>query len=479
MAITSIGVGSGIDLEGLVTDLIAAEREPQEIRLNLKETLATASISALGNLKSTVSAFQTSLENLQNSDFYGGRTGTSGDSDLFTVTADSSASLGSYTIEVNKLASANKIATNGAFANPNAIIGEGAVTIGFVGGNTFEISVAATDNLTALRDAINDAPDNVGVTASLITAASGTELVITANDTGVANQLDISVVDIDGQNQDANGLSRLFYNGSDPDNSLNGLNQTQQINAAQDAQIFVDGFAATSSSNEFTGVLEGLTITALADDGGELILPSASLVVSTDKASIKSDINTFVGSYNELITVLNSLTDYDQATGTRGLLGADATISTLENQIRRIVTDTVDSADGSLDNLALLGITTNRNGSVALNEATLDDAISNNFDNIGALMGGDDGVASRLDELLESFLKFDGLFATKENTLNTQLNEIADQRSTLELRLTAIEERFRSQFAALDILVSRLNSTGNFLTQQLDAAAKIVNRDNS
>lgn len=480
MAISSIGVGSGIDLETLVTDLVAAEREPKELSLNLKETLANASISALGGLKSTVSAFQDSLENLKNTDFYSGRTATSGDSTLFTVSAEAEANLGSYTIEMSQLASANKVATNAAFADPNATVGEGTLSIGVLGGNSFDIAVAATDNLTAVRDAINNAADNIGVTASLITGTLGTELVITANNSGVANQLNISVVDTgDALNQDANGLSRLFYDGSDPDNSINGLNQIQQIDAAQDAEIYVDGFAATSSTNEFSGVLEGITITALADDGGEATLPSANLVVSTDKTSVKGAIETFVASYNELITVLNSLTDYDQATGTRGLLSGDATISTLENQVRRTITDTVDSADGSLNNLALLGVSTNSNGSVALDDAALDNIINNNFDNIGSLMSGENGITTRLDDLLDSFLKFDGLFATKENTLNAQLSDIEDQRAKLEFRLTAIEERFRSQFAALDILVSQLNTTGDFLTQQLDAAAQIVNGNNS
>ena len=129
--------------------------------------------------------------------------------------------------------------------------------------------------------------------------------------------------------------------------------------------------------------------------------------------------------------------------------------------------------------MALLGVSTNSNGSVALDDAALDNIINNNFDNIGSLMSGENGITTRLDDLLDSFLKFDGLFATKEDTLNTQLRDIEDQRAKLEFRLTAIEERFRSQFAALDILVSQLNTTGDFLTQQLDAAAQIVNGNNS
>lgn len=479
-SITSIGIGSGIDLENMVDQLISAERDPKELQLNLKESVTQGSISALGNLKGTLAAFQDSLAKLKDSEFFSGRSAVSGDSTLFTATADSNANIGSHTIEVDDLASANKIATNAGFTSPTATLGEGTLTIGFLAGTSFDISVATTDNLSTVRDAINNATDNIGVTASLITGVNGTELVITANESGVANQLDISVVDTgDSLNQDANGLSRLFYDGSDPDNSINGLNQSQQITAAQDAKIYVDGFEATSSSNTFSDVLEGVTITALADDGGNLPLPSASLVVSTDKSTVKGDLETFVASYNELVTVLNSLTDYNSVTDSSGILSGDATISALESQVRRILTNNVDGADSSLNNLALLGISTNSNGTIALNEATLDNAIANNFDGLGELFAGENGVATKLDGLLESFLKFGGLFDTKEDTYNAQLAEIEDQRQALELRLEKIETRFRSQFSALDILVSQLNQTGDFLTQQLDAAARIVNRDNS
>ena len=477
-SITSIGTGSGIDLEGLVTKLISAEREPQEVRLNLKETLTQGSISALGNLKGTLSAFQDALANLKNPDFFSGRTATSGDSTLFTASAEGSANTGSHTIEVADLAKANKIATNAGFTNPAALVGEGSLTIGFLAGSSFTIDVTATDDLTAVRDAINNATDNIGVTASLITGVAGTELVISANDSGLASQLNISVVDTDTLNQDANGLSRLFYDGSDPDNTINGLNQIQQIDPAQDAKIYVDGFEATSSSNQFSNVLEGVTITVLKDAEGTLPLPSSSLVVSIDKSAVKSNIETFVASYNELISVLNALTDYNQATKSSGILSGDATISTLESQIRRVLSDSVDSADGSLNNLALLGITTNSNGTIALNDETLSNTINTNFDNIGGLFGGEDGIATRLDTLLESFLKFGGLFDSKQKTFDSQLTEIEEQRQALALRIDKIEQRFRTQFSALDILVAQLNQTGDFLTQQLDAAAQIVNRKN-
>jgi len=230
MGITAIGTGSGIDLETLVTDLIAAEREPREISLNLKETVANAKFSSLGNLKSNVSEFRDSLANLKDITSYSARTATSGNMSLFTVTAEANANVGSYTIEVNTLANANKVATNASFTSPNSTVGQGTLTIGFLAGSTFDVTGADTDDLTAVRDAINNATDNVGVTASLITAASRTELVITANNTGAANQLNISVIETgDTTNQDASGLSRLFYDGSDPDRKSVGEGKSVDI----------------------------------------------------------------------------------------------------------------------------------------------------------------------------------------------------------------------------------------------------------
>lgn len=484
--ITSIGAGSGIDLEGLLEQLVAAERAPTENRLNLQEAEAQASISAFGSLKSTLSAFQDALSNLKDNDFFDSRSATSGDSSLFTATADPGADLATYTIDVADLAEANKVATAGAFADPSATVGEGTLTIGFLGGSSFDISVALTDDLTTIRDAINNSTTNVGVTASLLTVDAGmgdgstiTELVLTSNASGDDNQLDISVVDTgDGDHTDNLGLSRFHYDGSDPDNSGAGLNQLTQIDAAQDASIIVDGFTVFSSSNQFSDVISGVTITALADDGGVVPAPSAALVIGTDKTSVKSNIETVLASYNELMAVLNELTNYDAATNTRGLLGADVTVSSLERQIRSAFTDPVEGADANLNGLAILGVTTNQDGTITLDEAALDDAINDQFDNFAALFSSTDGIATRVDAVLENYISFGGIFDTRDEGFKAQLSEIEDQRATLELRIEKIEARFRAQFAALDILISQLNSTGDFLLQQLEATAQIINRDN-
>lgn len=482
-SISSIGVGSGIDLESLVNQIVDAERAPAENRLNLAKTQAEAQISALGSLRLTMSAFQDSLEDLKKASFFGSRNASSGDSSLFTATAGSSADLTGYSIEVFEQAQANKIASATDFTSPASTVGSGTLTIGFAAGNSFNVNVAATDSISDIRDAINSATDNVGITASLITVDAGagdgstvSKFVFTSNNTGAAGQIDISVADDDLNDTDNNGLSQFFFDGSQP---LDAGNQFDEVSAAQDARIAVDGFTAYSSTNTFSEVINDVTITVLKGADDVLDPPSAGLRITADKSKITAAIETFVASYNELATVFNALTDYDSISNTSGLLTGDSSINALESGIKRVFSDVVDGASGSLNSLAFLGIATNRNGSISLDSDKLADVITNRFDDLGSLFASEDGVATQLDSLLNSYLNSGGVFDNRNSNLTTTLRDIEDQRADLDFRLNVIEERYRSRFSALDILVSQLNSTGDFLLQQLDAAARIVNRDNS
>ena len=484
-SITSVGVGSGIDLEALLDQIIAAERDPVENQLSLRAAEIEASISALGGLSSTMAGFQDALTNLKNADFFTQRR-TIGDSTKFTSTATADAAFGNYSIEFFDLASANKVATNAQFASPAATAGEGTITIGFEGGLSFDVDVAATDSLTTIRDAINNASNNIGVTANLITVDAGmgdgstvTELVLSSNDTGASRQLTISVNDTgDGNNTDNLGLSRFFYDGADPDNSINGLNQLRQIDAAQDARISVDGFTVFSDTNTFDNVIEGVSITALVAADDPLDPPSAVLNISADKSAATAAVETFVASYNELVTVFNVLTNFDQTTETRGLLSGDASVNAMESTLRRIVGNTVTGAESDFNALTFLGISTNRDGSLSLDSDKLATAIDTHYDDFASLFSGTSGIATQLDDAIDSFLSSSGVFKVRDDTYRTQLRQIDERRDNLELRLTNIENRFRQQFSALDQLVSSLNQTGDFLLQQLDAAARIVNRDN-
>ncbi len=482
-SITSVGVGSGIDLEALITQIVDAERAPTESRLDFEQTRLEAEISAVGSLRLTMDAFQSALQDLKDLDFFSTRRATSGDSSLFTATAGENADLSTYNIQVFEQAQANKIASDTDFADPNATVGSGTLTIGFEGGSNFAITVGATDTIAEIRDAINNASDNVGITASLITVDAGmgdgstvTKFVFTSDTTGASSQIDISVDDDDLTDTDGSGLSQFFYDGTNP---LDAGNQFSQVDAAQDARISVDGFTAFSSTNEFSNVINDVTITLLDEADDILNPPSAALVIDEDKTQVKAAVETFVATYNELITVFNTLTDYDSVSGTSGLLSGDSVVSSLESSIRRVISDTVDGANEGFDALTFIGISTNSNGSIALDDTTLTDIISNNFQDLATLFSSDDGVATQLDELLTGFLQSGGTFDNRDERLQASLDDIQDQRDDLDLRVSIIEERFRSQFAALDILVAQLNSTGDFLLQQLSASANIINRDSN
>lgn len=475
MAITSVGSGSGIDLESLITQIVDSERTPTKNRLDLKETRLTANISALGSIKSTLTEFQASLAKLKSGAMFSGRSVVSSDSTLFTATATSKAELGNYQIEVLSMAKANKLAS-GNFTGAAATVGSGTLNIS-VGASSFDVEITAgtNDTLAGVRDAINNASNNAGVRASILTVSDGlggtaSKLVLTSSKSGAASAVTVAVTgDADGVDNDNAGLSKLV-----------SANLTQ-IDAASDAKITIDGFEATSSSNQFTDAIDGVTINVLKTnpDPDPLADPlSGSLTLAVDKTGAKVAIEDFVANYNALATIFNTLTNYDAVGKTRGLLSGDASVGVMESRIRSIMTSTVGDAAEGLNNLAFLGITTNRDGSVALNDVKLSNALSTRFEDIEKLFSGDNGIATRLDKLATELTGAGGVFTTRETSMRDQMGAIEDQRDKLEMRLTKIEARYRAQFSALDIMVGQLKSTGDFLMQQLDAAAAITNGKN-
>lgn len=471
MAITSVGTGSNLDLEGLLKQIIDSEKAPAENRLNLKQTTLKATISALGSIKSTLSEFQASLTKLKSANTFTGRTAVAGDNTLISATAAPGADIGAYAIEVLDMAKAHKVASAN-FASASTQVGSGTLTIG-QGAGSFDVTITAGENDTVagIRDAINNAAGNTGVRASILTVSDGmggtaSKLVLTSSKTGAANAITVAVSgDGDGIDNDNLGLSRLA--------SAN----LSQIDPAQDARITIDGFEATSSTNQFSNAIENITINVLKEDPNDQPL-ATSLTVAVNKAGVKTAIEDFVANYNALTTIFNTLTNYDPSTQTRGLLSGDASVSVMENRLRRIMSDTVAGAAEGMNSLADLGITTNRNGSIALDDAELSNALSTRFDDLANLFTGDNGIAQRLDKLSTELLGSGGVFTTRETSMQAQLDKIEEQKDALNTRLEKLEARYRAQFSSLDILVSQLNQTGDFLSQQLEATAKIINGKN-
>ncbi len=446
--ITSAGVGSGLDIEGLITKLVTAEGQPASVRLNAQEAGLQANLSAYGNLKSSLSTFQTSVLGLKDVSVFQARNATSSNEALFTVSAASSAVATSYSIKVEKLAQEAKI-RSGNFASDTEVVGAGTLAIN-LGADSFNITVAADTTLAGIRDAINQASNNPGISASLIKVDSGTKLVLTSGKVGASNTIGIAATDSDPN--DGKDLTRLSTANFDP------------IQPAQDSIIYVDNQKVTRSSNSLTDVISGVTLTLKSAD----VNATGTLSVGLDKDSVKTKVNDFVKAYNSLADSIKSLSSYDPSTKKGGPLFGDATTRSIQNQLRQTLSTPVAGAT-SFATLAEIGIKTNKAGQLEVDPTKLDSVINSDFAAVSKLFASTDGIAKRFDTALTNYLSSTGPLSSTVDGVNTEIKGINEQRDRLNLRLTAVEARYRKQFTAMDALVAQLQSTGTFLTQQLSS----------
>ena len=447
MSISSAGIGSGIDVNTLITQLVEAEGVDKSNRLDFNEAEYLGDISAFGSLKSALSIFQGAVRDLQDTADFQLRSALSSNDEVFTATADETADVSQYGIEVVQLAQAHKLITTSGFAETDTI-GDGTLTF-TQGADSFSLTIDATDTLTDIRDAINAANDNTGVSASIINVDSGQQLVFTATSSGLDNAITITAVDGDGEDLDAFGLSRL----------VNA--QLNTPSAAQDGQIKVDGQLISSNNNTFSDVLDGITINAVSVGAGE------QLTVAQDREAITFKIDTFIANYNGLVDTFNTLGSYDAATESAGLLLGDSTLRGISTLIRQEISSSVTGLTGPFSTLAELGITTDEEGKLSLNSETLNAALDSNFDQVGQLFAASNGIANTLDTAIEGYIGSNGIIDSRTAGIQVSVDDIADQREALDRRLVSLESRLLSQFTAMDILVSSLQNQSNFLTQQL------------
>ena len=459
-SITAPGVGSGLDINSLVTQLVAAEGGPASIRLAQREAATQAEISALGSLKSSLAGFQSALQGLDTLSDFRKRAAVSADEERFTASATDAAVPATYSVEVVKLAEAHKLASQG-YAGSTTSVGSGTLTIQ-VGTASFQVAIDATaTSLADIRGAINDATTNTGVSATIVTVDDGSggsesKLLLTADATGTANAITVTVDDDDGSDSDTNGLSALVY---DPLPG-SGVTNLSELNAATDAEIEIDGQTVTRGSNTIGDAIEGVTI-ELVEAGAP-----ADLTVSLDTAAVTAAVSDFVSAYNALIQTVGSLSSYDADTGSSGVLLGDATLRATTTLLQRELSAEVASVQGGADTLAAIGISTEADGTLTLDTSALDAAMDANFDDLGNLFAAADGIAVRLDTAIDPFVEVKGTIDSRTETLNDRIDRLGAQREALDRRLVALEERFLGQFIAMDALVAQLQSTGSFLEQQ-------------
>lgn len=463
MSISSPGIGSGLDIGSLISQLVAAEGSASANRLNLREAEYQGDISAYGSLKGALSLFQTAVQNLQEVSDFQVRSAASSNADIFTATADETADVSQYGIEVVQLAQAHKLITTDGYAATDTV-GAGVLTL-TQGTESFALTISATDTLTEIRDAINSADDNTGIAASIINVddgVGGTEqkLIFTATSTGLENAITITVDDDDLNDTDALGLSRLV-----------NANLTEPA-VALDGQIKVDNQLISSNNNTFIGVIDGITISAKSVGAGE------TLAISQDKVSVTSKINVFIANYNGLVDTFNALGSYDATTETGGILIGDATLRGVQNSIRREISSSISGLTGSFSTLAELGITTDDKGKLSVDNDRLNNALDSNFDEVGVLFAASNGLANTLDTVIEGYIGSTGIIESRTEGLQTSIDTITEQREALNRRLESLGSRLLAQFSAMDALVSSLRNQSSFLTEQLANLPGAFSRNN-
>lgn len=477
MAIASPGLGSGLDVNSIVTQLMALESRPVQV-LAQREASFQAKLSAYGSLKGALSALQTAAKAISTSAGFSAKKATVADTDILSASATTSATAGAYDIEVQALAKAQNL-KSGALSATGAV-GSGTITIEFGSYRTvdadnivFDLNAdksaktitisAGTDKLTDIRDAINAA--NAGVTASIVGDGSNAHLFIASNDTGLANQLRISVDDADTNDTDAAGLSALVYDGTKTA-GVSGTANLSQFTAASNATVIINGITLSKASNTISDAIEGVSLSLAAPSEAGV---TTRLTVAADTNATKSAIENFVKAYNALNKTVADLTRFDTATKKASVLTGDSTARSVQSQLRGILGAAISGATG-VSTLSDIGLSFQLDGSLAVDGAKLSAALTDPDKNVASLFisgAGVTGYAAKIDTVVTSMLASGGLIAGRTEGIDSSIKDIGKRRDALTVRLESIERRLRKQFTALDALVSSMNQTSNYLQQQL------------
>ena len=370
--LTATGLGSGLDVNGLVSQLVSSERAVSDLQLNRQETKLNSKFSALGSLKSSLGGFKSALSGLNTLSSFDLKTASSSDSSIFTAAANTDAIASSYSIAVSQLATSHSLASSGFADSDESVIGTGTITIrrgttDYVPGtdtyNSFSLnpeSTAATitidsnnNTLEGVMTAINDA--DTGINASIINDGSGFRLLLSSELTGAENSLEISVGDDDGNNTDTSGLSRLAFNAA--------ATNLEQTNSAADANFTINGLAIASASNEVDSAIPGVALSLK-----QTTVSAVQLTVEANTSSVMSGVNSFIAGYNSYIGTANALSSYDQENDVAAALLGDFTLRSIGGQVDSIVRNSVAGLAGSITNLSELGITTTAAGTLTLNK---------------------------------------------------------------------------------------------------------------
>lgn len=447
--ISSVGIGSGLDVKNIVSQLVALEKQPLT-QLKAKADNVQAQVSAYGQIKSLVSTLSDAVGSLASLTGWNGVTATSSDSSAVSVSAIGGTSPTLFSVGVTTLAKA-KASTSAAITPSGAPVGQGTLNLSLASGSSVNVEVSAEDTVASIASKINGA--GAGVTATVLTDASGDRLMLRSADTGVDAAFTLGVTaDVDGDLSNAAGLSRLVA----------GSTTTQ---SATDAVATVNGVTVTSPSNTFANTVAGVTFTAM-----KVTSTPAEINIARDLSSVKTGIDAFVKAYNEINKAITDATKYDASTKTAGILQGDATALGLQSALRGLLQS--GTAGGAFSKLSDVGITQQLGGALAINSAKLDaallkpDDLKNLFraDTSNALT---DGIATKLQTFSAGLMTATGLFSTKEASLQKALDTNSANQTKVNERAARVEAQLNKRYSALDAQMASLTALNAYVAQQV------------
>ncbi len=468
--ISSAGIGSGLDVNSIVTQLLALERKPIQLLDAAKSKLDTQ-LSSYGKLQASLGAVRDAARALTDPGAWTPTTVTSSDAAAVSAVSSGNSPPGNYAVEVTRLAAAQSL-TSTTLPSPSSVVGTGTLTIEIgrwftnppdftpnAGLNSISIVIGpGEDTLDKVRDKINAA--GAGITASIVNDASGARLAIRSRDTGEENGFRISVADDDGNGGDGAGLSMLSFN------PMNGASQMTQAQAAANAALTINGISINSASNTLTDVLDGLTVRV-----SRLTAGPVDLGVSRATEVIKKSITDFADAYNGLVKLMREQTDYNESAKTAGALQGDRTAVGLLYKLRTLAGGST-GATAAFARLADIGLEPQRDGTLKLNDTKLDSALGR-IDDLKAFFSRDDvgtandGFGTMLRQFADLSLGTDGEISTKQASLRSRIDGISERTTRMEDRLLLTEKRLREQYTKLDSNMAALSSLQAYVSQQV------------
>ena len=469
--ITSLGVGSGLDLNTIVTQLVSLERRPLQ-QMQSNANALNSKVSLYGKISSLFSSLKDASNKLTDPSLWQSTKVTSSDANTVSVSASAGAATGNYAVAVQALAGNQTLAAGTALSAATDLVGAGTLTLqsgrwnsdqsAFTprSGSALDIEVSAADTLQSLRDKINSA--GAGVTASLVTDANGVRLTVRSDASGVANGFRLSVADGDGNSADSAGLSRFAY---DPPGGVAGMDLKK---AAANAAATVNGIPVESATNEISGAIDGLTLTLRGITTGTPV----NLSATRDRDAVVAGIKTFADAYNSLAGYLGEQTKYDATSKVGGPLQGEAAANSMQSQLRSII-NASSGASSVYSRLSDVGLQVQRDGTLKIDDAKLT-AASNNpaelkkaFANSDSLVSSNNGFARRYSTLASQALGVDGTVTARTQGLQKLLTKNGDDQTRLNDRVDQFQRRLVAQYTALDGNLSKLNALSSYVTQQI------------